>query len=296
MEAPDPDITKVAGQIAADTAKDLRGAFERLFGDAWNELGLSIADRAKLHRFENLVKILRKVERIALAEGYGPEQLKALPFGDAIRITEAASLEEDDDVQEMWARLIAKASAPEGGFPIQKVYIELLKSLSGPEVLLLNLIWSFRTSKFDNREELVAFNEAAEAAAEAGWRKVPSQLQSASIQNLQRLRCIFLPAERLSASGLVAKMPNELIENRFGNWSLVDAKKFDALLTRVSEQLAVIGGSKELSTARRDAQWGYHQSKVQELRYGLTSLGSALMEACNSIDGAVSADHNADED
>jgi hypothetical protein len=301
MEALDPELAKVAGQIVVDTAKDARGALGRLFGDAITELGQTLGDRARLYRFENLTKILEKAERIASARGYTPEQLKALPFGDALRTTEAASMEEDDDVQDLWARLIANATAPEDGSPVQKVYIDLLKSLSGPEVLLLDLLWRFRLDTFRSIEELEIYNKDSEAAAETRWRKVPMQKRLSSIQNLLRLRCISLRPHPLVANNLLAKMPREFTQHHFSDWSLIDAKKFEKLLAQLVDQMAIASGSKEhipssgvpLSTPY--GGWGFNRQltiKAPELNYVLTPLGRDLMLACSPSDDRVRADED----
>ncbi|WP_082584865.1 Abi-alpha family protein [Caulobacter sp. Root655] len=301
MEALDPELAKVAGQIAVDTAKDARGALGRLFGDAITELGLTLGDRARLYRFENLTKILEKAERIARERGYTAEQLKALPFGDALRTTEAASMEEDDDVRDLWARLIANATAPENGSPVQKVYIDLLKSLSGPEVLLLDLLWRFRLDSFRNLEELDSYNRDSEAAAETRWRKVPMQKRLASIQNLLRLRCISLRPRPIMAENLLAKMPNELVKNHFSEWSLIDAKKFERVLVQIAENMAISSGAKEhipssgVILTPMHGGWSFNRQlmiKAPELNYILTPIGRDLMLACSLSDDQGRADED----
>src|SRR5690554_553862 len=85
------EMAKAAGQIAIDTAKDSRKAIGVLLGDAVREFGLTLGDQAKFHRFKNLVRIMDRVEAIGRQRGYSPEQMRALPFGEAVRVIEAAS-------------------------------------------------------------------------------------------------------------------------------------------------------------------------------------------------------------
>ena len=63
----------------------------------------------KYWRFKNFVRVLGKIGKIVEQRGLSSEQLKRIPFGDATRMIEAASLEEEDDVQERWVRFSGTA-------------------------------------------------------------------------------------------------------------------------------------------------------------------------------------------
>ena len=179
-----------AGEIVKEVASGGRGAMRRVFGPALTEFGEMLADSMKLWRFKNLLRIQGKVDRIAKERSIPAAALNALPFGDSMRTIEGASQEDEDDVQEVWARLIVKAAASETP-KVNKLHIELLQSLSPADTALLELLYpSVVGREFTTQAEIEAFNGEMNSKAETTWRKFPEEDRAVSVQNLLRLRCI----------------------------------------------------------------------------------------------------------
>lgn len=302
MDSLEAEMAKAAGQIAIDTAKDSRKAIGVLLGDAVREFGLILGDHARYFRFKNLVRIMDRVEAIARDRGYTPDQMKALPFGEAVRVIEGASEEDEEDVQELWSRLIANASTPDSGVSARKVYVDLLRSLSPHEAVFLDLLSRHGQDRFHSLEELDAFNDEASSEFMRRWHSVDKVDRETAIQNLLRLRCIAVRPQPVDAGRVLGKVPADRSSrgfSSFSEWSYVDARKFESLLNQLLQQIWVAGGATEYTPKEGVALNGgigrRLMIKVPELNYHLTALGKNLMIAC-SLDGKVVEDVRLEEE
>ena len=192
------ELAKASGQIAIDTAADARRALGSVFGEAATELAHILSDNVKLWRFKNLLKIKDRVDEIAARRGLSQNQLQALPLGEALRITNAAGDEDEAEVQNLWARLIVNATAGRTQ-KIERAYVDLLKSLSPSEVLLLDAIWTtaqIPRAGADYRTYYAALKEIANTSSGQAWLLIDEAARHVAVQNLQRLRCIAPPPPR----------------------------------------------------------------------------------------------------
>jgi hypothetical protein len=127
-------------QAAMDLVRRAGGFLGGVFGPASQELGHLFGVQMKFWRFKNAVNILKKTQALVDARGLKPEQVRALGFGEGGLLLEAASMEESEEVQVLWARLMANAVDPNTTVKAEKVYIDILKSLSAREAVFLDLI------------------------------------------------------------------------------------------------------------------------------------------------------------
>lgn len=286
------ETAKAAGQVVVDTAADSRKAVAVVFGDAAREVGMMLGDHIRRYRFDNWMKIIDHAQEEVTKRGLTAEQIKTLPFGDTLRIVEACSMEEETDVQSLWARLIANSVDPGSGVEIKKVYLELLGSISPVEAALLDFLFRFRKEQFASPEELKAYNEAAQAAVAEKWGKFDSNARRTAIHNLLRLRCIA-PRPHMSDGEFLGRAPRNLVDDPFREWSFVDSRKFAPFLESLMEQVAVANGSKDHTPTKgvplvlTGGGWGsgFGQNPTvnpPELNFVLTSLGRELMGACQT--------------
>ncbi len=303
MDKLEAEMAKAAGQIAVDTAKDSRKAISVLLGDAVREWGLTLGDNARFFRFKNLVRIMDRVEAIARDRGFTPEQMKALPFGEAVRVIEAASDEEEEEVQELWSRLIANATTPDSGVTARKVYVDLLRSLSASEAVFLDLLSRHTRERFQTLEELNEFNSKATEEFAKRWHTFDRLDRDAAIQNLMRLRCIAVRPQPVDANRILGRVPQERgMRSSFEEWSFVDARKFETLLNQLLQQIWIAGGGAEYTPDKGVPLQGLGMMAfgqrlmidVPELNYHLTSLGKNLMIAC-SLEGEIIEEDEPDQ-
>ena len=195
-----------------------------VFGDASKNFGSLVADQIGYWRLRNLLRISVKWEEELKAKGLSPrsENLRHLSFSEAFRITEAASLEEEDEIQLMWASLIAALHDPAENLDLKKYLIDILKSLEPPDAALIMVLHAWNgpwhmpsegTSELSRIEKIRLLNEKY-------WMSYDQDTRSASIKNLFRLGCIqhaelphIMLGNREEGSGGRYRMPEANEEN-----------------------------------------------------------------------------------
>jgi Abortive infection alpha len=130
------EVAKTAGKCA-DLVDRLGGFFSKVVGGTCNQLGGILEDWTKYYRYKNLLTISDKVEALHHRRKIEGKTV-ALPFKIAIPLLEAASLEDDVTLQDMWAGLIANGMDPGFQQPIHPSYIEIVKQMSPDEAVILN--------------------------------------------------------------------------------------------------------------------------------------------------------------
>ena len=278
-----------------------RGALRRMFGPALSEFGEMLGDRMKVWRFSNLLRLRDKIDRIAADRNVPPELFTALPFGDAMRTIEAASQEDDDDVQQLWAQLIVRATTQSERPSINKLHIEILRSLGPADSALLELLYpSITTRVFRTKAEVAEFNTAMDAKAEARWRQFSDDERGVSIQNLIRLRCITATPRMFYADGVLKRF---LDRERHISGALIDELKFQEMLSRLLSLIYQASGAVEYETknpiplhyqnAWSVGHGAFGQITVPEFNHMLTPLGIEFMKAVTLDTSATEPDSGA---
>ena len=136
MDETTKEIAKTTSK-ALEVAEKVGSFLGTVLGDAFKEVGASIHDWAKFYRYKNLLKINDKVIQLHKERGI---QGKSVPIQPSIGIPliQAASLSEDENLQQKWATLIANATDPNYKDKIRKSYIDILSSLDPSDALVLD--------------------------------------------------------------------------------------------------------------------------------------------------------------
>lgn len=280
------DISGPGAEALKEVASGGRGALRRAFGSALTEFGEMFSDQMKLWRFKNLLQIREKVDRLASERAVPDALLSVLPFGDAMRTLEAASQEDEDDVQELWACLIVKAASSDKP-SINKLHIELLRSLTPADTALLELLYPGLSDRlFHGRDEIDAFTVEMNAKADMRWRKFEDDERSVSIQNLFRLRCITATPRVLDADKVLT-----MISDRQRGWrgALVDPRRFEEMLSALVTLAYQASGAVPYDATspiplHHRGIFGtgvavFGSIAVPELNHMLTPLGTEFMKA-----------------
>jgi abortive infection alpha-like protein len=186
------EATAKASNNAIEASREL-GHFIR--GPASELVGM-LEDHLKVVRFERLVRLWARVRNILTEKGMdGPTRRIALNIG--IPLLENATLEEDDDLQEVWARLLVNGGDANSGIELRRAFVSVLAEMSARDVRNLAQI-----------ELAVKLN--AESASTGVWtyelperaipfvngdrdrhEREPSPEVEISLSNLDRLGCII---------------------------------------------------------------------------------------------------------
>lgn len=110
----------------------------RLLGPATEEIGLLLGESVRAWRLERSVKLLARVQRTLLDAGIDPQQV---PMKTFVPLLEGATVEQDDDLFERWAALLANAAAGESGAPVHPIYVSILSRLQPLDAKILRLYY-----------------------------------------------------------------------------------------------------------------------------------------------------------
>lgn len=128
------DSVKITTQGFIDGA----AAFlSRLCLPAAEEFGLALRDRISAWRARNAVRMLNKANKTYLSSD--PNPADALSPRLVHLAIEEASWIDDEQIQDMWAGLLASATSKEGRSDENLIFMSLLKQLSSLEVKILRI-------------------------------------------------------------------------------------------------------------------------------------------------------------
>lgn len=179
------EVAKATGK-GIDMVASAGGALRHLLGDSLEQLGGIVSDWARYYRYKNLLEVMDKFSRIA-AERRIAGKTTPLPPQFALPLLEGASLESEDDVQELWAGLLANAADPARTLELKKVYIEILRGLQPLDVRLL------RALSRPDLDEAYGIHNGATLNANALAILAGADVEDAqiSLQTLARYGCVL---------------------------------------------------------------------------------------------------------
>jgi hypothetical protein len=145
-------VADAAKEVAATSGKAIDAAsgvgrfFERVMGDLVTDAVGIISDKIRYYRTENAITLAMKTE----------ERLKALnittfrvvPPKIAIPLIEQATLEDEPDLQVMWANLLAAAMGATE-HDITKKYVSALSEMTSAEALLFEYLVSYSEHRLE---------------------------------------------------------------------------------------------------------------------------------------------------
>jgi len=102
----------------------------------------------KLHymRWERQIRLMLKAKEFLKDLGL-EDSTRPIPLKIAIPLLQGALLEEDDEIQDRWAKLLVNAGDAESGINVTPIYISILERLSPYDAVLLDKIYSVPKEK-----------------------------------------------------------------------------------------------------------------------------------------------------
>lgn len=101
-----------------------------LFGPSLDEFGGMIADNVKLRRFKNQIRIFSKAQEILKEKKIDPKKVSLKVLAPLI---EFSSYEEEEKLQDKWAKLTTHILSGNGDVVFQQNCINILNKLSSEE-------------------------------------------------------------------------------------------------------------------------------------------------------------------
>jgi len=142
------DISSTAIEKGLDLISNF---IEKLAGSSIEEAGLLLADKVKLRRLNNQIKIFSKAKEIAEENNLS---IKQINLKTLVPLLEFSSLEEDQNLQEKWTNLIVNFSNAKANYE-SSIFPFILNQLSSREAMELDRI----KSKKEIHSDLINLNE-----------------------------------------------------------------------------------------------------------------------------------------
>ncbi|ELY2018308.1 DUF4393 domain-containing protein [Flavobacterium psychrophilum] len=191
---------EIANGIGIASEKALDFVEKLIAGPLMEGTGI-FTDKVNFWRFKNRINIILKAKDFLKSKGI--EIPKKIPIKDLTTLLEYASFEEEEIMQDSWAKLLANTLDPKNQFNACHIFSQLLNQLSVNEFYLLKFIYSkcfFMSS--DDRP----YFEIAEL-----FRNSSTDYQTTTllIDNLLRLRLIEEKPPKLKNSSGALYLYNE---------------------------------------------------------------------------------------
>ncbi len=189
-------MADATGEVAktANTALRLAGRFGSSFKGALDTTGKMLEREIQFIAARRALKLSDRWEALMSARGLGAPT-RMLPPNFVIPLLTSAILEENDELQETWARLLVNAGDAATEMELRTAYVEILKGMSAFDVKNLSVM-ADASQKFRGKvaipiletwnlpDHAVAHDEASGAG-----EPIPDAV-GISINNLSRLGCI----------------------------------------------------------------------------------------------------------
>ena len=169
----------------SEMGKELAIRCADFMGDTVGEL---IQDKVHFLRSKCANQIIDKAEKYHNDRKLSGK--RTIPIGMAIRFMDSATLEEDPEIQDLWARLLANATDPSSEYKISKTHMALLSEMNSLDAKVLQHI---------NEKNWMQFKKVAEATGSspldcsniAHELDFPKKSIGLALGNLWRVGCLI---------------------------------------------------------------------------------------------------------
>ena len=151
-----------------------------------------VQDRLRYARWERQQRLMLRANEFLKEAGIS-EPSRPVPLSVAVPLLEAASLEEDDQLQDVWARLLVNAANAESGVEVRRTFVSILQDMGSFEVRILDAIINAPDdlpNKNFNGIPTAELPEGYASVGEMGWHPEPPDHIAIAVWNINRLGCI----------------------------------------------------------------------------------------------------------
>jgi hypothetical protein len=179
--------------------RPIEGVVKAVAGPAAGELALLFQDVVKEYRLRRWVRCLKRTQKLFADAGINAKAVKPMLL---FELLDGASLEDDDDLQDVWANLLANAADSRGQVLVRMAFPRILREISREEAQYLLEMLEVKKKTAGYIPETYA--EAGDESDIPEGEPPSGKLDSVSYDNLLRLRLIgpnedLLPVEPLNA-------------------------------------------------------------------------------------------------
>lgn len=258
------EIAKTS-RTAIESTEKLGRFVSKITGESIEAVTGILSDKLRFMRWERQIRLRDRMHEVINERGL-EGRLNTVSPKLALPIIEHASLEENDELQDLWANLLASALDPNFNGMVRAAFIDIIKQLEVVDVHILNLVYSQNEAWHSARRQRLErrtvpnfhdFDSTLKVPVTSGMIRKDLNLDKDSyensIDNLLRVRCIasFIGKEEIKAE--IRDDPGVSLSPVFSTTSL------RGRLRRRTQSMPVI----------------HTYEKVN-----ITALGSSFVEAC----------------
>ena len=139
MEIESPNKIGAVLGLPMEMVSRAEKVFSLLVGPAFREAGESLADQIRFFRFKNQIRILDRAEKFLRERNLNS---KRLPLKVIAPLLENCSLEDDEEIQVKWAKLIANVLTIDNNVYFEQNCVSILSRISNIESKVLDKVVS----------------------------------------------------------------------------------------------------------------------------------------------------------
>lgn len=189
-------VSNAAKEIAATGGKaiDFTSKLAGYFDGMLRELGNAAENTMAGFRLRNWIKVRNKTIKLLEENGFELSERK-LPPKFALPFVTYATLEEDEELQDIWAQMLANAVGTSSDIELRTSYIDILKDLTAFDIKNLSPLAKLSMSDFPQEFPPLIHTEKLPDSAEVSTTmseppKRPTDEVLLSLSNLSRAGCI----------------------------------------------------------------------------------------------------------
>ena len=188
------EMARTSGN-AIDLARDFGGFIAKIVSGSL-EQGIGIfEDKLRYMRAERQMRLMGRFHELMQKLGEDAPT-KPIPLKLAVPLFQAAILEDDDYLQDMWANLLVNSSVSKQGIELRLAYIDILERLSPIEAAILQKIYFLPVDRL-KRNGIITKDLPEIAHIEGAVNETelsqPNEEITMALANLARLGCVALP-------------------------------------------------------------------------------------------------------
>lgn len=174
-----------------EVSEKVGGFLSKVLGEPIETAIGILGDKLKFMRWERKVRLVEKVQQINKKRGIEGKEIPVSPKL-AIPMLENASLEENDILQDLWAKLMSSAQGEFTSASVRSAFIDIIKQLEVIDVQILNSLFSGYVQAVgeaninNGTPRRISFNKANILSA----LSITEQVYEDAVDNLMRVRCL----------------------------------------------------------------------------------------------------------
>ena len=126
---------------AIDASRELGGFVSRFIGGPLEQAAGIVEDKLKYLRWERQIRLMQRANAF-LAENGMSEPTRQIPMKIAIPLLQGASLEENDELQDRWAKLLVNAADRDSGVDVPRMFVSIMDHMDPLSAAVLDKIYS----------------------------------------------------------------------------------------------------------------------------------------------------------